>query len=214
MKSQADPARHHRPRAPSHHFRTLACGSLAPLLVLGLVMALLVACGHAPPPRPADTTRREVATAEAALRRRDYDGARAGYARAIAAAPDRPSEAFARRELADMLLLFDERKEAAAELEQVVTLRPRDAASWHDLGIVRHALGDIDGAATALNRARTLAPDDPRPRIALAALLWQRGDRDGAAREYRALLDLELPPRVRDKVEWAIRELGKRPGER
>lgn len=171
-------------------------------------MTLLLACAHAPPPQPSAATRRDVETAEAALRKRDYDGARAGYARAIAAAPDRASEAFARRELADMHLLFDERAEAAAELERVVTLRPRDAASWHDLGIVRHALGDVAGAEAALQRARTLAPDDARPRIALAALLWQKGDREGAAREYRALLDLELPPRVREKVEWAIRELG------
>lgn len=172
-------------------------------------MAALVACGHAPPAQPSAATRRDVETAEAALRRRDYDGARAGYARAIAQAPDRPSEAFARRELADLHLLFDERAEAAAELERVLGLRPRDAATWHDLGIVRHALGDIDGAAAALARARGLAPDDARPRIALAALLWQKGDRDGAAREYRALLDLDLPARVRAKVEWALEQLAR-----
>jgi tetratricopeptide (TPR) repeat protein len=192
----------------------LPFGTPRPRAGIAIVLAAVVACGlaaHAAPPRPAATTQRAVADAEAALRRRDYDAARAGYQRAIAAAPDRPSEAFARRELADMHLLFDERREAATELERVVVLRPRDAASWHDLGIVRHVLGDIDGARTALERARTLAPADPRPRVALAALLWQRGDREAAAREYRALLDLELPPRLREKVEWAIRELARPP---
>jgi Flp pilus assembly protein TadD len=172
----------------------------------------LAACGRAPPPQqPSAATRREVAAAEDALRRRDDDGARAGYARAIAQAPDRPSEGFARRELADLHLLFDERAEAASELARVLALRPRDAASWHDLGIVRHALGDFDGAVEALERARELAPGDARPRIALAALRWQQGDRDGAAREYRALLELELPGRVREKVEWALRELARAP---
>lgn len=180
---------------------------------MALVVVLAAACGHrAPAPAsPAAVTRRAVADAEAALRRRDYDAARAGYERAAADAPDPPSEAFARRELADMHLLFDERAEAAAALERLVALRPRDAAAWHDLGIVRHALADVDGAAAALGQARTLAPADPRPRVALAALLWQRGDRDGAAREYRALLDLDLPPRLRDKVEWALRELARPP---
>ncbi len=174
-----------------------------------LVLVVLVGCGAAARPQPSAATRREVVAAEMALRSRDYDGARAAFARAIAGSPDPASEAYARSELADMLLLVDERAAAAAELERVTALRPDDPRRWHDLGIVRHTLGDVDGAATALGRARALAPADPRPRIALAALLWQRGDRAGAAREYRALLDLELPARVRAKVEWAIVELAR-----
>jgi len=169
-----------------------------------------MACGGRPRhPEPSELTRREVAAAEEALRRRDYDGARAGYGRAIASAPDAASEAYARRELAGMLILVDERAPAAEELARVTTLRPDDASAWHDLGIVRHSLGDVDGAATALGRAKTLAPGDPRPRIALAALLWERGDRPAARREYQALLELDLPPRLREKVEWAIGELAR-----
>ena len=168
---------------------------------------MLLACGQPRRPEPSGRTRSEVAAAEEALRRRDYDGARAAYARAIASAPDGASEAYARRELADMLLLVDERQAAADELARVTALRPDDARSWHDLGIVRHALGDIDGASAALGKAKALAPDDARPRIALAALYWERGDKPAAKREYEALLELELPPRLREKVEWAIREL-------
>lgn len=173
-------------------------------------MALLVACGGRPRrPEPSERTRRQVAVAEDALRRRDYDGARAGYARAIASAPDGASEAFARRELADMLILVDERPAAAAELTRVTALRPDDPSAWHDLGILRHSLGDIDSAATALAQAKSLAPGDTRPRIALAALLWERGDKPAAKREYEALLALDLPPRLREKVEWAIGELSR-----
>jgi Flp pilus assembly protein TadD len=177
-------------------------------MVLAVLLAI-AACGKPRTPRPSATTEREVAAAEAALRRRGHDAARAGYARAIAAAPDPASEAYARRELADLLILVDERPAAAAELERVTALRPDDPRAWHDLGILRHSLDDIDGAAAALGRARSLAPADPRPRAALAALRWERGDRDGAAREYRALLELELPERVREKVEWAIAELAR-----
>lgn len=181
------------------------------MALLAALLATLAALGCAgrARPRPADATLRELAAAEAALRRRDYDAARAGYTRAATAAPDPTSEAHARRELADFHLLLDERAEAAGELARVTALAPRDARTWHDLGIVRHALGDVDGAAHALGQARALAPADPRPRVALAALLWQRGDRAGAAREYRALLELELPPRLRGKVEWALAELAR-----
>lgn len=178
-------------------------------MALTALLALSMACGSPRRPEPSERTRRQVAAAEEALRRRDYDGARAAYARAIASAPDGASEAFARRELADMLLLVDERQAAADELARVTALRPDDPRAWHDLGIVRHSLGDIEGAAAALEKAKTLAPDDARPRIALAALLWEHGAKAAARREYEALLSLELPPRVREKVEWAIGELSR-----
>lgn len=170
-------------------------------------VALVAACGHPRRPEPSEATRRQVAAAEALLRHRDYDGARAGYARAIADAPDAASEAFARRELADMLILVEELAPASHELERVTVLRPDDPRAWHDLGIVRHSLGDNEGAATALGKAKDLAPGDPRPRIALAALFWELGAKDAALREYKELLDLDLPPRLREKVEWAVKEL-------
>jgi Flp pilus assembly protein TadD len=108
-----------------------------------------------------------------------------------------------------MLLLVDERAAAADELARVTVLRPEDARAWHDLGIVRHSLGDVDGAAAALGQAKALAPDDARPRIALAALFWERGDKVAAKQEYEQLLALDLPPRVRAKVQWAIGELSR-----
>jgi tetratricopeptide (TPR) repeat protein len=187
-----------------HGWRTL------PLAFAVALTACAIACGGAARrPEPSEPTRRQVATAEEALRRRDYDGARAAYARAIETAPDGASEAFARRELADMLLLFDERQAAAAELVRITALRPDDPRTWHDLGIVRHSLGEIEGAAAALEKAKALAPDDARPRVALAALLWEHGAKAAAKREYEALLLLDLPPRLREKVEWAIGELSR-----
>ena len=46
-------------------------------------------------------------------------------------------------------------------------------------------------------------------RIALAALYWSTGARPQALAEYKALLDLDLPDRVREKVRWAIGVLEK-----
>ena len=106
-------------------------------------------------------------------------------------------------------MLWDDRPAAAADLARVTELVPDDPAAWHDLGIVRHALGDVAGAKDALEHARALRPRDPRPRLALAALAWSQGDRAAAAAEYRALAELELPDRLREKVEWALRELAR-----
>jgi Flp pilus assembly protein TadD len=171
-----------------------------------IVLACAGACAH-PATGPAASTRAAIERAEAAELHRDHAGARAAYEDAIAHAPDPPSQIFARREYASTLEAWGEVPAAIAQLEVIVRLDPSNAPSWHDLGILRHARGDDAGAAVALRQARALAPNDPRPRIALAALLWSTGDRTGAAAEYRALLTLQLPDRVRAKVEWALQQL-------
>ncbi|MDX2093880.1 MAG: tetratricopeptide repeat protein [Kofleriaceae bacterium] len=177
-------------------------------------VAFLVAAACASTPKagkPSTTVRAEIEQAEAAERVRQHDLARAHYQRAVAAAKDPASIAFARREFAETLMTWGEVPEAIAQLEGVVAAAPDHAAAWHDLGILRHNQGDDAGATIALERARGLLPEDPRPRIALAALRWQRGDRAGAQAEYRALLELDLPPKLRDKVKWALEELARPP---
>ncbi|MEZ4359140.1 MAG: tetratricopeptide repeat protein [Kofleriaceae bacterium] len=174
-------------------------------------LALMVACGTAPAhPRPDADVRAELELAERAELARDHLTARRHYDAAIAKAiarADRAAERFVRRELAETLLTWGELGEARAQLEAVVAIAPRDAASWHDLGIVRHGAGDVSGAVVALSTAARLAPEDPRPRIALAALYWRHGRHAEARRAYEELLRLELPPRVREKVRWALQRL-------
>lgn len=174
-----------------------------------LILALL-ACSHPAPPRgPSPTVRDELAQAEAAERARRHDVAREHYQRAIAAATDPQSASVARHAFAETLASWGETVEARAQLEQVVAARADDASAWHDLGVLRHHDGDDPGAIAALSRAEQLAPDDLRPRTALAALYWKRGDKANATREYRAMLALDLPDRLRAKVEWALGELAK-----
>lgn len=171
---------------------------------------LAAACASAPPPRgPADPVRGEVTAAETAERARQHDTARAHYQRAIAAAHDPVSIAFARHEYAETLVTWGEAPEARAQLEIAATAVPGDASVWHDLGILRHNAGDDPAAIQALARAEQLAPRDVRPRKALAALYWSRGDKTRATAEYRGLLELELPARLRTQVEWALTELAK-----
>jgi len=172
---------------------------------------LAAACAHGGPgPRgPTAAVRGEIEQAEIAEQARHHDVARTHYQRAIAAARDPGSIAFARHEYAETLVTWGEAPEARAQLEIAVTANPADASVWHDLGLLRHGAGDDPGAIQALLRAETLVPSDARPRTALAALYWKRGDKRNAAREYRGLLELELPDRVRAKVQWALAELAK-----
>lgn len=169
----------------------------------------LAACGHAAPKAPSTTVRAEIDAAETAEKARQHDQARAHYQAAIAAAKDPASIAFARREFAETLISWGEIAEAINQFEAVVVADPNDAAAWNDLGILRHNQGDDRRALEALVHARAASPKDIRPRIALAALRWQTGDRAGAAAEYKELLELELPDRIRDKVKWALTELAK-----
>lgn len=176
-----------------------------------LVLAL-AACA-AQPARRDPAVARHLERAERAELARDHQAARRHYQAAIAAAQvaGEPTQlAHARRELAETLASWGELAEAEVELVRATELAP-SAELWHDLGIVRHARGDLAGSAGALLRAKALAPADPRPRIALAALYWKTGDHARAHAEYRALLALELPDRVREKVQWALTQLAPEP---
>jgi Flp pilus assembly protein TadD len=184
---------------------------MAPLRAQLAVVWLAAACAQGAPQTagPALAVRTEINAAEAAEKARRHDLARTHYQRAIDAAHDPGSIAFARHEYAETLVTWGEAPEARTQLEIATAANPTDASIWHDLGILRHNAGDDRGAIQALARAEQLAPDDPRPRTALAALYWKRGDKTNAAREYRGMLALDLPERLRAKVEWALVELAK-----
>jgi Flp pilus assembly protein TadD len=177
-------------------------------------LGALLACGHAPPPAAATAqpVRAELDLAERAELARDHATARRHYEAAVVAAMgaagrDLPSLRLARREFAETLISWGELPAAADQLAALVAADPRNAAAWHDLGMVRHALGDGPAARAALTQARSIVPSDPRPRIALAALYWKLGELAAARAEYTALLELSLPERVRDKVTWALQQL-------
>lgn len=174
-------------------------------------VALAVGCGgraSRPTSVASSEVDRELAHAEQAERARQHEVARTHYLRAIAAARAPQAIAHARRAYGETLATWGELDEARAQLEASIAAAP-SAAAWHDLGLLRHGAGDVPGAIIALEQARDLAPADPRPRIALAALRWKSADLAGATAEYRALLELDLPDRLREKVQWALRALAK-----
>lgn len=199
-----------------HELRSLHGARLLRLAALGLLLA--TACAHrgaSGSAQPTAAVRAQIDHAERAELARDHLAARRHYQAAVAlaaAAGDTAGGRLAGREFAETLVSWGELGAAVRELERVVAASPDDAATWHDLGIIRHGQGDVAGATVALTRAKQLAPGDARPRIALGALHWKHGDRAAARREYQELLALDLPARVRDKVQWALTQLA-RPGD-
>jgi Flp pilus assembly protein TadD len=180
--------------------RGRSIAALALVLVAG-------ACGGAQAParpEPAPGTRALLAKAHEAERARRYDRARDLYLRAAREAPDRASQAMAWHELGSALIFWGELDEAAGALSRVVALEPGAVSAWHDLGIVRARLGDAAGGERAFRRAIALAPEEPRPRVALAALLVRQRRWDDALAQYRALERLELPGATRRAVARAI----------
>ncbi|MBX3162380.1 MAG: tetratricopeptide repeat protein [Deltaproteobacteria bacterium] len=178
-----------------------------------VAVAFVAACGApARPVEPAKATvdvKAEVDLAEAAERTRRHDVARAHFQKAVAAARDPSSIAYARWRFAETLVSWGELPEARAQLEAAVQARPDHPIAWHDLGHVRFGSDDYPGAIAAFQKARDLAPRELKPRLSLAVTLWKHGDLAAASNEYRALLELDLPDRTRGKVEWAIAELAK-----
>jgi tetratricopeptide (TPR) repeat protein len=176
-------------------------------LVAGLAGGLVPACGGrapAPSEKPAPATQTLIAQAEAAEKARRYDRADALYTRARTEAPDAPSQAMAAVAHGRALIFWGEYERASAALEDATQHAPGDAGAWHDLGMVRHQLGDLAGAEVAFRRSITASPRDGRPRLALAALLWKQRRHQHALHEYEALATLDLPERVHDRVLWAI----------
>ena len=160
---------------------------------------------------PSNAVKLEVERDEQAEAARQHDVARKHYEVAIANATDPESIGFARREFAETLATWGELESARGQLEKAVVATPGDPIAWQMLGIIRasDAIKDIPGAFAALGRAKQLAPRAWIPRRDLAVLHWKLGHRAEALAEYRAMLELDLPARLREKVKWAIDELSK-----
>ena len=212
-----------RPQSPPRRLRPTTTRELAGHLA-GSGLVVLVACvschnsgsATAAPRVQMPTThtdasiwRHELALAQQAELQRAHVEARAYYQAAYQHAPNDHAHAQVARQFADTLLSWGEFTEAQTQLELVVTHQPSQAAGWHDLGMVRFRLGLPAGAEVALRRAVALVPGEPRPRIALAALLWANHRGADALREYQALRHLALPIAVRNKVDWAITQLSR-----
>ena len=92
--------------------------------------------------------------------------------------------------IADSYAARGETEDAAGLLQSAVRAHPRDYALWLALGtaLSDHA-GRLDPAARlAFARSAALAPTSPAPGYFLGRAMLQSGDREGALRQWQAIL--------------------------
>ncbi len=79
---------------------------------------------------------------------------------------------------------------AMGELRRAAELDTTDADPWFQLGVLRAARFDLDGAREALSRAARLAGDEPAIEQALGLVAQQAGDSAEALRHFRRAAEL------------------------
>ncbi len=117
----------------------------------------------------------------------------AAYRKSVAAKPDVFESNL---NLGLVLAKQGDNTEAAKYLKAATQLKPSArpqeslARAWQALGRVEEP-SDPQSATVAFAEAAKLAPGDPAPHLALAALLQKQGNLDGAAREYQTAGQLD-----------------------
>lgn len=74
--------------------------------------------------------------------------------------------------------------------KSLTNLFPTDWKGYNDLGYVELTQGNLDGAATSLNKANTLSPNNPVVLMNLGALAAKNKDYAGAKNYYKAAQEL------------------------
>jgi tetratricopeptide (TPR) repeat protein len=88
--------------------------------------------------------------------RDEMESARLHMARAVEGSPTAKKEAEARKHLADVLIRQGALDEARDQLQRSIELNGEDDRAYHRLGRVLQRLGDIEGAARAREKMRSL----------------------------------------------------------
>lgn len=99
---------------------------------------------------------------------------------------------------------------AEPRLEEAVRRGPKDAESWHALGVVRVKSGDLVGAEAAYRRGVSSDPKGLPNRLGLATLALLKGDAERVLHEYDIIL--RTHPDFADAElgrSWALVRLGR-----
>ena len=193
----------------SRRSRRRVGGRCAGLLALA-VSALLSCGGHSRASTGAKAlsiepeVRQALLDAEHAESKRAHLEAEKHYERALSVARNAESKALAHREYGSTLVFWGEEERALVQFRASLEADPNQARVWHDSGVLLSRSGRQEGAQRALSKAVELAPADPRPRIALAALLVNMGAYRDALSQYRAILRLDIPPKIETAARKAI----------
>jgi tetratricopeptide (TPR) repeat protein len=136
-----------------------------------------------------------------------YEEALALYDRAAELAPNDPAGP---RTGGMRTAAWGEAELAEPRLAEAVRRDPKDARTWHALGLVRARLGDLDGAKHAYEAGLASDPRGTDNRVGLATLALLRDDPRAVLAEYDALLAAH--PAFADAHlgrSWALVRLGR-----
>jgi Flp pilus assembly protein TadD len=136
-----------------------------------------------------------------------YDEALSFYDRAAEVAPRDPEGP---RTGGLRAARWGEHEVARPRLEEALRRAPRDAATWHALGVVCLGVGDIAAAEHAYRSGLVADPHALENRIGLATVALLKDDPASALREYETILAER--PRFTDAElgrSWALIELGR-----
>ncbi len=95
------------------------------------------------------------------------------YDKAVKLAPNEPAFLLNR---ANALVMLGRLEEADVVYEQVIVLQPKMYLAYLQKGLAAKYRGRFDEARKLTEHARTLAPDEPGPRVALAEIMLLTGD--------------------------------------
>ncbi len=136
-----------------------------------------------------------------------YEEALALYDRAAELAPNDPAGP---RTGGMRAAAWGEVELAEPRLAEAARRDPKDARTWHALGLVRARLGDLEGAERAYQAGLASEPRETDNRVGLATLALLRDDPRAVLREYDALLAVH--PAFADAHlgrSWALVRLGR-----
>jgi len=170
-------------------FRFLLCG---PTL---LVLFPLSAAPQQPPPKSSPSSAQKLRNplndlldeAQAALDKNDYQAAVSPLQKFIA---EKPDVAFAHFQLAYAYTALKQGDAAQAEYEKAISLDPKMAEAYLNLGILLLQTNPAQAVAP-LKKAVDLLPSQSRPRNLLGTAQERSGDLKGAAESFEAAANLD-----------------------
>ena len=137
----------------------------------------------------------------------DYAAARAQLDYALRTLGHRPDAAYALYLRAKADTALDQVRTARTDLQQAVSIQPRFAEAWSDLGEARKTLLDEAGALAAFEKAVQCAPNDPVAQTRVGSELLDQG------RARDALPHLDQAARLDPENQSALYNLQRALGE-
>jgi superkiller protein 3 len=125
--------------------------------------------------------------AQAAIDKNDFEAAIPPLQKFLA---EKPDVAFAHFQLGYVFTALKKNDEARAEYERAVTLDPKTAEAWLNLGLLVMD-SDPTGAVKALKKAVELLPAQSRPRFLLGIAQERAGDLKGATESLEGATHLD-----------------------